>query len=120
MLPTDVAKQLPDIRRREIAPTIFPEEIAAEEITQPLIVTTAGKFNRSASEGTTVEFYVVSGVCEACLSLQREGTTERVQTKERIRAGHQINAGDRGLRNDIPVHRVTERFVNTNAVLISG
>jgi hypothetical protein len=56
-------------------------------------------------------------VGEAILHLDRKRAAERVQAVKRI-VGHKCHPLDRGLRDQVPIHRVPEDLVDAHPVLI--
>ena len=57
---------------------------------------------------------------EPVLGRDRDRATERVEAEHRVGAGHERDGRDRGVRDEIPVHAVAERFVEAHAVLEHG
>ena len=52
----------------------------------------------------------------AALRVDRDRAAQRVQPERRVRAGNQLDAGDRRLRDQVPVDAVAERLVDAHAV----
>jgi hypothetical protein len=58
-------------------------------------------------------------VVEAILHVDRERTANRIEPEQGI-VRHQRHAGDRHFRDQIPVHHVTEGFVDAGAILVDS
>ena len=56
-------------------------------------------------------------ILRAALGVDRQRAAQRVESEHRVRAGNQLDAGDRRLRQQVPVDDVAERLVDAHAVL---
>src|SRR5262245_7934111 len=68
-------------------------------------------------EGAENGFDLLAGVGEAVLHLDGDRTAERVEAEDRI-ARVDVQAVDRPFRDEVPVDRIAEGFVDAHAVLI--
>ena len=57
---------------------------------------------------------------EAVLETEGEGAAEGVQSEGRIGPGAELDAVEGELRQEIELHRVAERLVDPDAVLVDG
>ena len=78
------------------------------------------KLARLRAEGAGAEVGAEAFVAEAVFHVHDHGAAEAVQAEQRRGAAGQRDIVDGGLRQQIPVDRVAERFVDADAVLING
>ncbi len=119
-LPSDFSEGLLDGARRELAPAVFVEIVAREEVVEVAGRAAGRAFERAASERAAVRFDFAAGIVVAVLRAHHQRAAERVEAEHRIGARHQRDFRDRGLRDQVPVHRVAERFVDAHAVDVDG
>src|SRR5579859_392037 len=103
-----------------VPPAVFLESVVGDEVVNICSVSAAFKLDRAAPEGSAVGLDRSSRVLESALGLDGQGAAQRVEAEEGIGPGDQCDVGNCRLLDEVPVHRVPERFVDTHAVLKYG
>ena len=103
--PLDVAEELLDARLGEVAPPVFAEQPRGGKVRQTAALAdpaAAREVGPHAAERACEHARRVPRVRRAGLRLHRQCATEGVQAEQRIRPGHQADAGDGARRKQNP------------------
>ena len=117
---SDVRERLRHLRRGREPPAVFLEaRRAAVERPGPRGGAVRGRRGES-SEGAPGNLAAEPGVIESVLETEHEGAAETVQAVGRVGPGAELHAVDGELRQEVELHRVAERLVDADSVLVHG
>ncbi len=95
--------------------------MVGQDVVAPLAVVAAAlQRGLAAPERAAVDFRMGTGIGESVLGLDQDRSAQGVQAEHRIGAGHQRHARHRLFRDQVPVDRVAENFVDAHAVHVHG
>ncbi len=116
-LVAELAEQLFHAARVVLCPAVLLRDVAGDEPVPVAGRSVMLELHRLATERSARELDGGAGIFAAALGVDRERATQRVQAEDRIRARNELDAGDRRLRQQVPVDDVSEWFVDAHAVL---
>ncbi len=114
--PGELAEQLAHLGRRMVTPAVLIHAFGGQVPGELLMATTLFDCTALASERAAVDFRRATWMGIATFGLQRQRTAQGVQAVQRVRARHQGHVGNGGVRDQVPVHHIAERFVDSHAV----
>ena len=112
--------QTPDPRGRVIAVSVVANALDGGKEAERAVVPPGCRGDLRAGKRAAGKRCLGPGIAEAVLHVQRDGAAERVETEKRIGPRQQLNRREGVLGNQVPVHNVGERFVDTHPVLEHG
>ena len=115
---TEAAVEVDRIGWRFVAPAVLLEIAHVCVITDGTVVAAAFRGGDDTFERTTVNLHAVAVAVEAVLHVHRQRAAHRVQAEQGVGAADQVNAVYSRFRQEVPVHRVPQRFVDAHAVLV--
>ena len=116
-LVTDLAEKLRDLARVVVGPATITQQVPGQEIIPVAVLATMFELDSMPAERTGVGLDRPTRVVAAALGVDRQCAAQGVQAEGRIRSGNELDAGDRRLRNQVPVDDIAERLVDAHAVL---
>ena len=116
ILKADLAKQLADAAGTADGPARFVVRAGSEVVVGVVAMPALLQVQRAPSKGTERGLDRRTRKREPALGVHRHGTTQGVQSVDRIRAGNQRDVGNRNLRDQVPGHDVTKRLVHAHAI----
>ena len=114
-----LGEKLLGFRLRVITPAVFLEPVAGDVPAKRTGAAAMFQFQIAPPEAAAGDFDLAARMAKTTLGADGQSTAQRVQTKHRVGARHQVNTGNRRMRQQIPVHRIAERFVDAHAVKIN-
>ncbi len=118
-VPTETAIKVDGIGGGFITPTLFVEVMNVDVVTQGTVVATALGCGDDALKGTAVDFQVMTFAVKTVFHLDGQGAAQGIQSEQGIGAADQVNTVYCRFRQQVPVHRVTQGFIDTNAILVN-
>ena len=118
--PADVPVKHRRRGRRQVAPAVLPKPVRVHVVGDRSVMAAAFDASDEPPMGTAFQRDGVSGVIEAVLHGEHDGSTQGVESVEGIRSAEQTHAGDRASRYQVPVDRVAQGFIEAHAVLVDG
>ena len=127
-VPLEAAPSLPDlreellhVRRRVVAPAVLVEPRAGDVSVKAVLEGAAGlELSDEALPRPPGELERDTRMRVAALRSQRQRAAEGVESEQRIGSGHERDAVERRLRNQVPGDDVAERGVYPDTVLVDG
>src|SRR5215470_16573411 len=116
---TDIRVDAAHLGRGTIAPATIVDHVSRSIERNIVLLGAVLRADAAPSKRAKDGLDLTSFVVEAVLHLDRHGPADRVEAEDRV-AGKDVEAPDRALRDEIPVHRIAERLVDAYAVLIDG
>ena len=113
--PAEVQIQAPDVGRGLVAPAVVTETLARHVDGDVALLRPVLQPAADAPEGAAQRVGFESVVGEAVLELKAHGSTERVEAEHRV-VRPDVGALDGVGRDEVPVDRVAECFVEADAV----
>ena len=111
-----LAEQLLHVRRRVVAPAVLAEPVTGDVGAQGAVVAAVFDFRVAAPEAAPRHLQLAARVREAALGAQGQRAAQGVEAEGRVGAGDQVDAGDRRVGDQVPVHRVAEGLVDAHPV----
>src|SRR5262249_27272027 len=105
---------------RVIAPAVFLEVVDVAVVAPTATAAAVLRIATEASEGAAIDLRTSALGIETILHLQRQGAAQRVQTEHGVGPCENLHRVDRRERDQVPVDRVAEGFVDAHAVLVNG
>ena len=115
---TEAAVEVDRIGWRFVAPAVLLKIAHVCVITDGTIVAAAFRRGDDTLERTAVNLHAVAVAVEAVFHVHGQRAAHRVQAEQGIGAADQVNAVYSRFRQEVPVHRVPQRFVDAHAVLV--
>ena len=116
-LVADLAEELRDPARVVLGPAVVLGDVAGDVVVPGARHASLLDLQGEAAERPARELDRATGKLAPALRVDREGAAQRVEPEQRVRAGDELDAGDRRLRQQIPVDDIAERLVDAHAVL---
>ena len=114
--PGQVGEELPDLRWRAVTPAVVAEAFGGDEPGQVVPAAAVLHHRVDTAERPAGQFDLGARMGPAALGPQGQCAAERVQSVERVGAGHDGDRVDRRPRDQIPVDDVAERLVDAHTV----
>ena len=120
VLPAELGKELPDMAGVVLRPAIVGGVVAGGEPVPRTVLAAGLEAQRATPERAARQrdraSRPVRVFARAALAVEGDGAAQRVQPEGRVGARNELNAGDRGLRDQVPVDRIAERLVDAHPV----
>ncbi len=117
VLESDLAEELPDAARIVQCPAVVIREVACCECVETLAGVPILEFERTPAERAAGKFDGASRILRTAFRVDRERTAQRIQAERGHRSRDQLDAGNGGARQQVPVDDVAECLVDPHAVL---
>ena len=116
-LVADLAKELRHTAGIMVGPAAVAQHVPGEKIIPFATLATMLELHRAAAERAGSGLDRAARIVAAALGIDRQCAAQSIQAKSRIRAGNQLDAGDRRLRNQVPVDDIAKGLVDAHPIL---